>query len=139
MKTYWLSKKRFWILVGGALSVLIAFFISLRQANVSWIVVYNMTGEPLPPLRIEACGQSRLTPPLPNEGSYRWKLAPRGTPSEIALEMAVDPPWRWRGGYIEPQGGYLVTLRIWPDRQVEEHFQFSFWQQVFHPNKTVSE
>lgn len=101
---------------------------AILRSNRSRIVLYNQTGEPLALLRLSACGQSTVVRDLPDEGSFRWKLNPAGSASDIEVELATDPPRRWRGSYVEPRGGYRVTLRIWPDGQVEEFVQISIWQ-----------
>ena len=127
----WYSRKR--ILLPLALLVALAAALSwaVVRSDVSRLIVFNETGTPLGGLHVSACGQARSFQQVPVEGSVRWKLAPRGSGTEITLETAAKPPVRWQGGYLEPRGGYVVTLRIWPDGQVEAHTQISFWQRLF--------
>jgi hypothetical protein len=113
--------------------------IAIRRSDTSEIVVYNLTGAPLPPLRVAACQQTRTFPALPEESSFRWKLARKGPGSEVELELAQDPPWRWQGSYLEPRGGYRISLRLWPDGQVEEHRQISWWQRIIKGAPNINE
>ena len=113
------------LLLAGSAAIL-----AVWRSDTSSIVFYNMTGEALPPLRMEACGEVRTYSAIPEEGSVRWKLSSSGTGSPVKIELARDPAWRWQGSYIEPNGGQMVTLRLWPGGQVEDHHQVSFWQRA---------
>ncbi len=105
----------------------IAGGVALLNSNHSRIVVYNQTGIPIAALKIQACGQSIVFQNLQDEDSVQWTLAPRGSESDIVLETAADPAWRWEGGYVEPRGGYHIAIRLWPDGEVEVHDQISIW------------
>jgi hypothetical protein len=124
----WYRRKRVLLPLGSLAALLLATVIAVVRSDISRIIVYNETGAPLAALRLTACGQSKTFPNVPAEASIRWKLEPHGSPSEIGLEVATEPPIQWRGASIEAHGGRHVTLRIWPDGQIEEHRQISFWQ-----------
>lgn len=128
----WYRRKR--VLLPAALLALAAAALALAwsRSGASCIVVYNETGQDLPGLRLAACAQTKSFRSIPAEGSVRWELAPHGDASEIALELASEPPVKWEGAFVEPRGGYIVTLRLWPDGQVEGHTQVSYWQRVFN-------
>jgi hypothetical protein len=122
-----------------ALVLAAALLVALHGSDTSRIVICNETGAVIPALKVEACGQSTWHRRLEEDGSFRWQLAPKGGPGEIALETATEPPWRWRGAYIQPRGGYRVTLRLWPDGQVEAQTQISFWQRLFYGALDINE
>jgi hypothetical protein len=126
----WYRKKRVMIPLAALVAIAVAAAYAIVRSDTSRIMVYNETGAPLSAVHITACGQSRTFPKVPSEASVRWKLARQGGGTDITLEAATDPPLNWRGSYIESHGGYHITLRIWPDGQVEEHRQISFWQRV---------
>jgi hypothetical protein len=105
-----------------------AGIVAVLRSDTSTIILYNQTGEALGPLRLQACGQTVTLRHLDDQESFRWSLEPRGSESELTLEAATIPPLQWRGGYVEPRGGYYVILRLWPDGQVEEHTQINAWQ-----------
>lgn len=123
-----LFRKRLVLPVLSLMLITMAGLAGFVSSDRSRIVIYNETGNPIGALKVEACGQSIVFRNLADEGSVRWDLAARGSESDIALETAVEPAWRWRGGYVEPRGGYRITLRVWPDGQVEEDSQISVWQ-----------
>jgi hypothetical protein len=126
----WWRRKR--VLLPLTLLILLAatFALAVARSNVSRIIVYNETGADVAGLHLSACGQTRNFQSIPAEGSVRWKLAPQGNGSEIVLELATQPPVRWQGEHLDPQGGYVVTLRLWPEGQVEAHRQILFWQRM---------
>jgi hypothetical protein len=45
--------------------------------------------------------------------------------------LATEPAWRWSGGFVEPRGGYRLTVRLYPDGQVETDTQLSIWRRLF--------
>jgi hypothetical protein len=118
--------------------LVVAAFVAIILSDASHVIVYNQTGASIAALKVTACGQTRVFLNLDDQDSFRWKLAPTGELGEIALETAADPPWRWQGSYIQPRGGFRVTLRLWPDGEVEAYTQMSLWQRLFHdaPNIT---
>jgi len=117
---------------------LLATVCAILASDASLIVLYNQTGDSLPPVRLQACGRSKSFGVLPADSSVRWALDRTGSPSAIELELAQDPPVLWQGGWVAPRGGYRVTLHIWSPEQIEVHTQFSFWQRVLGraPNVT---
>jgi len=126
----WWLRKRLWL---PALALLISagtLTVAILRSDTSRIMVYNETGAPLGALRLAACGQAVVVPGLGEEESYRWGLAHTGQAGEITIEAASDPPWRWQGGFVEPQRGYRITLRLWPEGEVEVHTQISIWQRL---------
>ncbi len=135
----WYRRKRALILLGCLLAVTLATGLAVIRSDISRIMVFNETGVPLAAIRLTACGQSRTFSNVPEEASVRWKLEPHGSASEVSLEVAAEPPIRWSGSYLEARGGYHVTLRIWPDGQIEEHRQVSFWQRVFKGAPDIKE
>jgi hypothetical protein len=116
-----------------------AFAVAVARSGASKVVVYNQTDSPLPQCRIAACGQAHVFPPVPEEASFRWRLESTGSPGEIELEFAQATPWKWRGAFIAPTGGYRVTLRLWPDHEVEVHTQISFWQRLLNHAPRLNE
>jgi hypothetical protein len=126
----WYRRKRVLLPCVSLVALVLVSAIALVRSDASLIMVFNETGAPLAAIHLTACGQSANFPALPEDASIRWKLEKHGEPSELGLEVASEPPVRWQGGYVEPSGGHRVTLRIWPDGQVEEHRQISFWQRL---------
>lgn len=126
-----LKRKRALLPLVSILFLAGATWAAVARSDRSRIIVYNQTGAPIAALKVSACDQVTVFRHLDDEGSFRWKLAPAGVAGEIELETAAEPPWRWRGASIQPRGGYRVTLRLWPDGQVEVHTQTSLWQQLF--------
>jgi len=127
LRPWWLRKRILFpliLLVGIGVTGLIAFM----NSDASTIVIYNETDNPLPPLLVGACGQTRTFPPLADQESVRFALKPDGAESAIHLELATDPPWKWDGELIRPHGGHRVTIRLLPDGQVEAFDQVSWWR-----------
>jgi hypothetical protein len=125
----WL-RKRVWlplILIAG---VVVASVIAFLNSDASTIIVYNETGSSIGVLKVSACDQEAVQRSLAEQESFRMKLKEAGAPGEIELETATSPPWQWRGGYVETRGGYRVTIRLWPNGEVELHTQISLWQQL---------
>lgn len=134
-----LRRKRVLLPLASLLLVTAAGFVAVLRSDASRIVVYNQTGAPLAALKVSACGQWTFFRDVGEEGSFRWKLAPGGSEGDIELETVTEPSWRWRGAYIEPRGGYRVTLRLWPDGEVEVHTQISLWQRLLHGAPGINE
>jgi hypothetical protein len=135
----WYRRKRLLIPLSLLLVLLVALAGAVIRSDVSRIIVFNETGGALAAIHLTACGQSITFSKVPTEASVRWKLQPHGSPSEINLEVAKEPPLQWHGAYIESQGGYVITLRIWPDGQVEEHRQITFWQRLLKGAPNLSQ
>jgi hypothetical protein len=112
---------------------------AISTSNTSRIVLYNQTGEPLPPLKLTVCGQTKVLGSLPADASIRWDLMQSGAPSAIELEFGVAPPLFWQGGFVEPRGGYRITLHVWSTSRVEVHSQISFWQRLLGRKDDVTE
>jgi hypothetical protein len=128
----WWLRKRVWLPLLFLLGLAGAFAVAIARSNTSKIILYNETGTAISALKITACGQETVFRNVAEEESFRWKLAQTGAPGEIAIETASDPAWRWRGGFIEPHGGYRVTLRLWPNGEVDLQTQISIWQRFLH-------
>lgn len=111
------------------------------RSDVSTIVVYNEAGAPLPACRMEACGFSVGIPALAEEDSFRWRLPERNPEagSPIRLELATEPPWEWTGAFVETRGGYRISLRLWPEGQVEPHAQISVWRRFLPGSPRLDE
>jgi hypothetical protein len=127
LRPWWLRKRIFFplvLFVGIGITGLIAFV----NSDDSTIVIYNETDNPLPPLLVGACGQTRTFPTLADQESVLFVLKPDGAESAIHLELAADPPWKWDGELIRPHGGHRVTIRLLPDGQVEAYDQISWWR-----------
>lgn len=124
----WYLRKRVLLPLMIAALFGLALWLAVSGSNVSRIIVYNESGDPLPAIRIRACGQTKVISGLPAEASVCWLLKDAGVASPIELEFASEPPRIWQGQLVAPRGGHRVTLRIWPDGQVEAHTQISFWQ-----------
>jgi hypothetical protein len=132
-------RKRFLIPGAATAALLAAFAAAFLRSDASKIILYNKTEAPMPHIKIMACGQTCVFPPSPDDASYRWRLDPTGDPGEILIESAADPPWKWQGGFIAPNGGYRVSLRVWPDHEVEVHTQISFWQRLLRNAPRLNE
>ena len=131
LRPWWLRKRILFpliLLVGIGVTGLIAFL----NSDASTIVIYNETDNPLPPLLVGACGQTRTFRALADQESVRFTLKPDGSESAIHLELATDPPWKWDGELVRPHGGYRVTIRLWPSGQVEAFTEISWWQKTFN-------
>lgn len=112
------------------------------RSNVSTIVLYNETDQPLLHVRIQACGQGAAFSPLPENGSVRLRLKASGHGSPITLdtlETTEGPARQWVGSYVEPRAGYRTTLRIYPNNQIEAHTQTSWWRRVILREASVEE
>lgn len=114
------------LICGLALAIPTAIIVADRSS----VVIYNETGAVLPPVVIRACGQQRVFTGLPEQGSVEWELRAQGTESAVQLELASDPPWRWEGCLIRPHGGFRVTIRLWPQGQVEAYPSRSWWRSL---------
>jgi len=126
-RPWWLRKRILFplvLVIGLAVTGLIAFV----NSDTSTIVVYNETGNPLPPLLIRACDQTKTFASLADQESICFVLKPNGAESVIHLELATDPPWKWEGENIRPHGGRRVSIRLLPDGQVEAFDQISWWR-----------
>jgi len=124
---WWLRKRILFplaLLVGLAVTGGIAY----SNSDVSMIVVYNQTGQPLPPLLIRACNQTRTFMALADQESIRLVLKSGGGESAVHLEFASQPPWQWDGALIKAHGGYRVSIRLLPDHQVEAFTDMSWWR-----------
>ncbi len=114
--------------------------IAWTRSRTSTIVLYNQTGMPTPPILIRSCGQTASFGSIAEESSVQFRIQTRaGGESSIQLEFLTDPPWAWEGGYVESGAGYRVTLRLWPDKQIEAHTQISFWQSLFGTTSSIKE
>jgi hypothetical protein len=130
-RPWWLRKRILFpllLLAGVAVTGVIAYF----NSAASTIVIYNETGNPLPPLLVRAGDQTRTFPALADQESIRIALKPGGGESAVHLELATEPPWKWDGATIQPRGGQRVTIRLWPDGQVEAFTEISWWQKTFN-------
>lgn len=130
LRPWWLRKRVLFplvLLAGVAIAGVIAFI----NSDTSTIVIYNETGSPLPPLLVRACGQERSFAMLAERESVEFKLKQSGDESAVHLELAADPAWKWEGELVRPHGGYRVSIRLWPDRQVEAYTEISWLQRTF--------
>ena len=117
----WYARKRVLmpLLTLGLFGLAAAYAIS--TSDTSRIVIYNQTGETLPPVRLTACQQAKTLGSLPADASVRWNLKPAGAPSVIELEFGTEPTVYWQGGFVAPRGGYRITLHVWSTERVEVH------------------
>lgn len=128
-RPWWLRKRILFplaLLAGGLVAGLVAFV----STDASTIVIYNETGQALPPLFVRVCGQTRTFATLADGESVRVQLTPEGVASVIHLELGTEPPWQWDGDLIKPDGGYRVTIRLWPGNQVEAYTDISWLRRV---------
>jgi hypothetical protein len=128
-RSFW-KEKRFFLPLISAATLAGAIAVLFAQSISSTVVVYNLTGENLRQLTVEACGQSASFMDVTDESSVRMRLRPTGHGSAIAIESRGESGWQWSGVFIEPQGGYRVTIRIFPGQHVEAHTQHSLWRRV---------
>ena len=127
----WLRKRIIFplvLLIGTVITGVIAY----EESDTSTIVVYNETGNPLPPLLVRACDQQRSFPVLADRESVQFALNPGGGESAVHLELATEPSWKWDGGLVKPHGGQRVTIRLWPGGQAEAFTEISWWQKTFN-------
>jgi hypothetical protein len=130
LRPWWLRKRILLPLI-LLVGVVIAGVIAFVNSDTSTIVVYNETSAPLPPLLIRACGQERSFSALAERESVQFTLKPSGSETAVHLELATDPAWKWEGELIRPRGGCHVTIRLWPDRQIEAYTEISWLQRTF--------
>jgi len=123
----WWLRKRILFPLTLLLGLVVTGGIAFENSDASSVVVYNLTGRPLPPLLIRVGGQSRSFPTLAEEESVRLTLAP-GAAGAVHLELATDPPWKWEGDLLRPRGGYRMTIRLWPEGQAEVFTDVSWWR-----------
>jgi hypothetical protein len=126
----WWKKKR--VLLPAALAALLlaALAVAIVRSDTSQIMIYNNSEAALGPLTLRACGQEYVIASIADETSVRFRL-PRGGPAgEVELSLPGNPPWQWKGEYVEDHGGYLVFIHFRRDREVEAHTQISLWQQA---------
>jgi len=128
----WWLRKRFLLPVSLLAGLGLAVAVAFSASDASTIVVYNETGATLPPLLVRACGSERVFPALAERESVRLGLKPGGPKTPVHLELATDPAWTWDGESVRPTGGYRVTIRLWPDRQVASFTEISWWRRTFN-------
>ncbi len=127
---WWLRKRIIFplvLLVGVGVAGTVAFV----NSDTSTIVVYNETGARLPPLLVRACEQEKSFATFAERESVQFALKPSGSETTVHLELATDPAWKWEGELIHSHGGYRVSIRLWPDRQVEAYTEISWLQRMF--------
>ncbi|MFO1460145.1 MAG: hypothetical protein U1G08_12125 [Verrucomicrobiota bacterium] len=112
--------------------------VAFLRSDASSVVLYNHTGAVIPAVRVVACGHSATCTALGVDDSWRWKPS-GGSESDIALEIATEPPTRWEGGRISPKGGYRITLHLWPGGEVEYDSQISIWRRAVGGTVTAEE
>ncbi len=129
-KPWWLRKRILFplaLVVGVAVAAAVAF----SNSDVSTIVIYNQTGNPLPPLLVRACGQARSFAALADQESVQIRLKPTGGETAVHLELAANPPWQWDGETIKPRGGISITIHLLPSGQVEAFTAVSWWRRIW--------
>ena len=126
----WWLRKRIIFPLALLVGVVVTGFIAFENSDASTIVVYNESGNPLPPLLVSACDQSRTFAVLADRESVRVTLKPYGVESAVHLELGPEPAWRWDGPLIKPHGGSRVTIRLLADGQVEAFTDVSWWQRI---------
>ena len=103
-----------------------ALAVAAMRSGASRVLVYNETGASIAELGITACGQSQLFRNVADASSVRFKLAPTGRESDLAV--VTNGTVMWHGEYLEPRGGYLAVVRLRRDGQVECRISVSWWQ-----------
>ena len=126
----WWMRKRILIPFLFMVGVASALVVAVVRSDTSRIILYNETGAAIPALRLAACGQERVLQDVGQDESFRWKLRRSGAPGDILIESASNPPWQWRGGYIQPRGGYRVIIRLVAAGEVEVQTEISIWQRL---------
>jgi len=131
LRPLWL-RKRVVFPVAFIVGILVSSTIAMLRADTSTIVVYNDTGNPLPPLLLQVCNQTKTYAHLDDQQSVRWRLKPAGLPSAIHLEVATTPLWTWDADTpIHTRGGYRVIIRLEMGNQVEAYTDYSWWRRTF--------
>ena len=128
----WWNRKRILFPLTLLVALAVTSLIAYVRADASTIVIYNETGYPLPPLLVRACGQTRTFAALANRESVRIHLKSGGSESAVHLELGNRPPWQWDGPLIKTHGGYRVSIRLWPNHQVEAYTAVSWWSSIFN-------
>jgi hypothetical protein len=139
MKLHYLRKKLVLLPLASLILLAAGFWVALVRSDISGLIVYNETGQPIEALRLAACGQSATFRKVAEEDSVRLKFGPEGDPGEFEIESIGAPGFKWKGGYIQPRGGYVVMARLWADGTVEVHTQISIWQRLFGNGSVVNE
>ena len=121
----WWRRRRLWWPLAAAAVLGAAFWFALVRADTSRIVVYNNTGEAIEELTVAACGQSRTFRGVEADSSVRFKLAPTG--GESAIAISTNSAVLWQGDYIEARGGYYAIVRLNRDGDVECHTSLQAW------------
>jgi hypothetical protein len=125
----WYRKKRLMLPLCFFGAFVVAIAVAVVRASISQIIVYNESGVPLKGLRLSACDQTFDVGEIRHHGSYRIYLGSKGKPGEITINGGESMPLSWHGGYIEPSGGWLISLRVLRDGEVMFHDQISWWRQ----------
>lgn len=139
MKLHYLRKKLVLLPLASLALLSAGLCVAIIRSDISGLIVYNETGQPIQALRLAACGQSATFRSVGEEDSVRLKFGPEGEPGEIEIESIGAPSIKWKGGYIQPRGGYVVMARLWADGSVEVHTQRSVWQSWFGHGPEVNE
>ena len=111
--------------------MVLAAGLALYRSNKTTIVVYNDSSFPLVGVLVKACQQQFTIRRIEPEDSYRIQIAKTGSESDVDLAIPMEPPVSWKGGYIEPRGGYRIELRVLPDMSIKYSTQTSVWQRLF--------
>lgn len=115
-----------WPLLAVAL-VATSFVVAVVVADASLVLVYNETGDLLPEISVSVGSCSKRFRQFASRESICLRLAPRGDAGEISL--LAGGACLWRGGYLEPRGGWRAIVRLRRDGQTEFTLTTSPWRQ----------
>jgi len=130
----WWLRKRILFPLALLAGLAVTSFIAFENSDTSTIVIYNETGRTLPPLLVRAGGQTWTFSRLADQESVRIALNPGSGESAVRLELATAPPWRWDGDVIQSRGGHRLSIRLWPEGQVESFTDVSWWRRSGQPD-----
>lgn len=103
----------------------------IARSGRSTVIVCNKTGASIQQLEIAACGQSRRFTAISDRESVQLELPQSGIGGEIVL--SVDQALIWHGEYLEPGGGYHVSLHLQRGGGVNSSITQSAWQRLLQP------
>jgi hypothetical protein len=129
-KPWWL-RKRLLLPIGVLVAFGLILVLTYIRSDTAKIIVYNDSGRDLGRMILSACGQQFEIPALAHDQSYRLRLSNRGTEGEVELRVVETTNWNFKGGYVEPTGGYRVRLRLTNTNVVEYQQQISFFHKTF--------